>query len=192
MRRPEPVLAEFLPFLPCPSPSAEMGRYVIRPAGAMNKTFRSLPGFPSNASGPGRPEIRPCGPPWPLKWPGRCCGKNKTAFTPHLDTGDFVIIVKKKNPPGGPGGKTPPPLQKRGGFFFFFIFPPKKSGKQGPIRRSTAATPAQARRMKTETFAPLQARLHRADRREGGSRACCPHNALAPAVVPQTSSLQGN
>jgi len=81
----------------------------------MNKTSRSLPGFPRT---PwvlvGTPRIRPLGR-LATEVASVLAGKNKPAFTPHLDTGDFVIIVNAdKIRISGNKGRSedlPPPLR---------------------------------------------------------------------------------
>jgi large subunit ribosomal protein L13 len=91
-------------------------------------------------------------------------GKNKASFTPHLDTGDFVIVVNADKI--RVSGKKPQQKLYR-----------RHSGRPGG--------------MKVETFEHLQERLPERIV-EKAIKGMLPHNALGPSVVPQTQGLQGH
>jgi large subunit ribosomal protein L13 len=139
-----------------------MGRSLIRPAGVMNKT--SVPSLDSldrqwflvDAENQtlGR-----------LATEVACVlrGKNKPSFTPHLDTGDFVVIVNAEKIRIS-GNKSTQKIYRR------------HSGRPGG--------------MKTETFAALQARLPERIV-EKAIKGMLPHNALGRQLFRKLKVYKG-
>ncbi len=90
-------------------------------------------------------------------------GKNKPTFTPHLDTGDFVIVVNAEKVRIS-GNKSTQKIYRR------------HSGRPGA--------------MKTETFAALQARLPERIV-EKAIKGMLPHNALGRQLFRKLKVYKG-
>lgn len=90
-------------------------------------------------------------------------GKNKPTYTPHLDTGDFVVVIHAEN------------VRVSGNKFNQKIYR-RHSGRPGG--------------MKTETFAHLQARLPERII-ERAVRGMLPHNALGRQLFRKLKVYRG-
>ena len=146
---------------PSPAPSPD-GPFLIRPAGAMNKT--PLPSIDSLDRQ------------WYLvdaenQTLGRLAsevaqvlrGKNKPCYTPHLDTGDFVVVINADK------------IRVSGNKFTEKVYR-RHSGRPGG--------------MKTETFAHLQARLPERIV-EKAIKGMLPHNALGRQLFRKLKVYKG-
>lgn len=91
-------------------------------------------------------------------------GKNKPTYTPHLDTGDFVVVINAEKVRVS-GNKTTDKLYRR------------HSGRPGG--------------MKTETFAHLQARLPERIV-EVAIKGMLPHNALGRQMFRKLKVYRGS
>jgi large subunit ribosomal protein L13 len=91
-------------------------------------------------------------------------GKNKPTYTPHLDTGDFVVVINAEKVRVS-GNKPTQKLYRR------------HSGRPGG--------------MKTETFAHLQARLPERII-ENAVRGMLPHNALGRQLFRKLKVYRGS
>jgi large subunit ribosomal protein L13 len=90
-------------------------------------------------------------------------GKNKPTYTPHLDTGDFVVVIHAENVRVS-GNKSSQKIYRR------------HSGRPGG--------------MKTETFAHLQSRLPERII-ENAVRGMLPHNALGRQLFRKLKVYRG-